>query len=100
MNLQVLSSKPQFLAHGLNELVANLDIYFPALMKLKCKLMFHHHFQFLEIMKLNLSSIANTDKYTSTWKKKITFIFREALMSYQTQILPIKSQIYKLACSI
>lgn len=98
MNLQVLSSKPQFLAHSLNELVANLDIYFPALMKLKCKLMFHHHFQFLEIMKLNLSSIANTDKYTS--KKKITFIFREALMSYQTQILPIKSQIYKLACSI
>lgn len=60
--------------------------------------MFHHQFQFLEIMKLNLSSIANTDKYTS--KKKITFIFREALMSYQTQILPIKSQIYKLACSI
>ena len=98
MNLQVLSSKPQFLAHSLNELVANLDIYFPALMKLKFKLMFHHHFQFLEIMKLNLSSIANTDKYTS--KKKITFIFREALMSYQTQILPIKSQIYKLACSI
>lgn len=98
MNLQVLSSKPQFLAHSLNELVANLDIYFPALLKLKCKLMFHHHFQFLEIMKLNLSSIANTDKYTS--KKKITFIFREALMSYQTQILPIKSQIYKLACSI
>ena len=47
MNLQVLSSKPQFLAHGLNELVANLDIYFPALMKLKCKLMFHHQFQFL-----------------------------------------------------
>lgn len=37
MNLQVLSSKPQFLAHSLNELVANLDIYFPALMKLKCK---------------------------------------------------------------
>lgn len=70
MNLQVLSSKPQFLAHGLNELVANLDIYFPALMKLKCKLMLHHQFQFLEIMKLNLSSIANTDKYTSTWKKK------------------------------
>ena len=98
MNLQVLSSKPQFLAHSLNELVANLDIYFPALMKLKCKLMFHHQFQFLEIMKLNLSSIADTDKYTS--KKKITFIFREALMSYQTQILPIKSQIYKLACSI
>lgn len=98
MNLQVLSSKPQLLAHGLNELVANLDIYFPALMKLKCKLMFHHQFQFLEIMKLNLSSIADTDKYTS--KKKITFIFREALMSYQTQILPIKSQIYKLACSI
>ena len=98
MNLQVLSSKPQFLAHSLNELVANLDIYFPALMKLKCKLMFHHQFQFLEIMKLNFSSIADTDKYTS--KKKITFIFREALMSYQTQILPIKSQIYKLACSI
>lgn len=98
MNLQVLSSKPQLLAHSLNELVANLDIYFPALMKLKCKLMFHHQFQFLEIMKLNLSSIADTDKYTS--KKKITFIFREALMSYQTQILPIKSQIYKLACSI
>ena len=70
MNLQVLSSKPQFLAHGLNELVANLDIYFPALMKLKCKLMFHHQFQFLEIMKLSLSSIANTDKYTSAWKKK------------------------------
>ena len=55
MNLQVLSSKPQFLAHSLNEL-----------MKLKCKLMFHHQFQILEIMKLNLSSIANTDKYTST----------------------------------
>lgn len=69
MNLQVLSSKPQFLAHSLNELVANLDIYFPALLKLKCKLMFHHHFQFLEIMKLNLSSIANTDKYTSKKKK-------------------------------
>lgn len=71
MNLQVLSSKPQFLAHGLNELVANLDIYFPALMKLKCKLMFHHQFQFLEIMKLNLSSIANTDKYTSKKKNYI-----------------------------
>ena len=71
MNLQVLSSKPQFLAHSLNELVANLDIYFPALMKLKCKLMFHHQFQFLEIMKLNLSSIANTDKYTSNKKNYI-----------------------------
>lgn len=71
MNLQVLSSKPQFLAHSLNELVTNLDIYFPALMKLKCKLMFHHQFQFLEIMKLNLSSIANTDKYTSKKKNYI-----------------------------
>ena len=71
MNLQVLSSKPQFLAHSLNELVANLDIYFPALMKLKCKLMLHHQFQFLEIMKLNLSSIANTDKYTSKKKNYI-----------------------------
>lgn len=74
MNLQVLSSKPQFLAHGLNKLVANLDIYFPALMKLKCKLMFHHQFQFLEIMKLSLSSIANTDKYTSTWKKNYIYL--------------------------
>lgn len=74
MNLQVLSSKPQFLAHSLNELVANLDIYFPALMKLKCKLMFHHQFQFLEIMKLNLSSIANTDKYTSNKKLHLSFV--------------------------
>lgn len=74
MNLQVLSSKPQFLAHSLNELVANLDIYFPALMKLKFKLMFHHHFQFLEIMKLNLSSIANTDKYTSNKKLHLSFV--------------------------
>ena len=74
MNLQVLSSKPQFLAHSLNQLVANLDIYFPALMKLKCKLMFHHQFQFLEIMKLNLSSIANTDKYTSNKKLHLSFV--------------------------
>lgn len=74
MNLQVLSSKPQFLAHSFNELVANLDIYFPALMKLKCKLMFHHPFQFLEIMKLNLSSIANTDKYTSNKKLHLSFV--------------------------
>lgn len=44
-------------------------------------------------MKLNLSSIANTDKYTS---KKKNYIY----LSYQTQILPIKSQIYKLACSL
>lgn len=73
MNLQVLSSKPRFLTHSLNELGANLDIYFPALMKVKCKLMFHHQFQFLEIMKLNLSSIANTDKYTS--KKKKNYIY-------------------------
>lgn len=36
--------------------------------------MFHHQFQFLEIMKLNLSSIANTDKYTSNKKLHLSFV--------------------------
>ena len=100
MNLQVLSSKPQLLGHSLNELVANLDIYISSLNEVKMQT---NASSSVSIFRNHETEFVFYREYRQIYfylKKKITFIFREALMSYQTQILPIKSQIYKLACSI